>query len=260
MKTVDKFRDYLLAAIPSEYPISSIPLSIKMTLDHRKELVFQQDKFLDEALNHSNQHPWIYYLSATKHTLLLQSYKTDTTTFPNIEDKEFFDSVQSKADQLIKLSSNLEQEVKDQCNWLISVQIYSSEVEKAIDAVKKGLALGLRSFPCKPDHRDGLGYLIIMSLFIIIYLCGDLGIVKWLGEYRYVFPFAALVAWSIITKASTEKDHYRALYYYATNIFSEALKYDAELQGKDLNRCLDALNGIKEKRDSLTRHYILPYV
>ena len=89
MQTTDKFNDYLFAPLPEQYPIASIPWSLKMTDAHRKEVLFQQSKFLDAAAQYSAEQPWVSFIAVTKHQRLLEAYEIDTGSLHEIADKEY---------------------------------------------------------------------------------------------------------------------------------------------------------------------------
>ena len=126
MPVSDKFPDYLLAALPEEYPIGSIPLSLKMKESHRKELVFLQGKFLETAESYIQNHPQIAFIAAQKHFSLLVAFQTDTTTFREIADKEYFDRVQRDCNEIIqKVSDLLDEETKANCRNLVNIQVFS---------------------------------------------------------------------------------------------------------------------------------------
>lgn len=92
-----KFPDYLRNAVPEDYPIDGIPLSVHMQADRRKELIFQQSFFLQVSREHLQTKPWISYFAAAKHFLLLNELGISTASFSDLRDKEFFSKLDDSA-------------------------------------------------------------------------------------------------------------------------------------------------------------------
>jgi hypothetical protein len=144
MKTSDKFLEYLQCNIPEEYPIDSIRISIDMAETHRKELVFQQFKFIQLAQEYSNDTPWIAYIAILKHKLIFEFFKTSTASFKEISDKEYFDMTQTLAEQVeTNLIDKLDDLTKCYCERLSVLQVVHSSIvaaQKIVDdALQKNL-------------------------------------------------------------------------------------------------------------------------
>lgn len=104
--TKDNFVSYLYAVIPEGYPLKSIPLSFHMKDAERKELVFQQNSFLDVASNYIEERPWISYLASLKHIALMEIQDISTASLREFVDKEYFVSVETKAKGILTTSKS----------------------------------------------------------------------------------------------------------------------------------------------------------
>ena len=143
MPTSDKFRDYLLAALPEEYPIASIPLSLKMEDAHRKELVYQQGKFLQAADQYIHTHPWIAFIAANKHNIILIAHETSTMTFREISDKEYFDNVEQHKNSIINsIEGMLDEATMLILCRLVYLQTFNGLIKSTIKTVKAALEMG----------------------------------------------------------------------------------------------------------------------
>lgn len=285
MPTIDKFSAYLLAALPTEYPISSIPLSLKMEDAHRKELVFQQAKFLEEAEALTENKPWLSFIAAIKHLLLLEFYKTDTTTFREISDKEYFDRVQTKAQKILGATKELDQETKDNCSRLVAIQLFYTNIQKALDAVRKALSLGFYLFdpPINEPKRStyiqalfiGVCLLIFITFWTCVYVNENIPSMSGILDKFTGIALVELIigvgagGWVIIPLWKKDDDKWntyetfrtlREDYYFNAKAFASAFDFDATEMAKNLKLCAERLEAIIQKRKILADHYIVPYV
>lgn len=96
------FKQYILATFSDDYPIerdkifkrSLVNNPISTLFDQntnlKKEIIFQQSKFLEIAQNYLDTNPQITFVAVQKHSYLLDCINLDSASFDNISDKEYF--------------------------------------------------------------------------------------------------------------------------------------------------------------------------
>jgi hypothetical protein len=101
------FLRYLMCDLPLGYPLKS-PISKLLvpnpTMAARRELLYQQDKFLDVANKFLPTHPWISYIAAIKHEAVLVIIPNYASQLVDIADVHFFTELQQKAKELQETS------------------------------------------------------------------------------------------------------------------------------------------------------------
>lgn len=247
-----------------------------MTDAHRKELVFQQSKFLEGAEGHVQEQPWIAFIAALKHIRLLESFQTDTSTFREISDKEYFDGVQHRCLQTLnKSSSLLDGDTKQHCEKLVHIQVFHDDIIAAIDAVTKALALGIRAFepPMEaPVESFGCGGCLLVIVGAI--LAGAVAASaseEAAGIGGVVALFVGAAIWSSIMSPKWEKEKKekkvytqitssRSLYYAHVAKFKDLLSFDASAMALDLAMCHAHLASYLSDLKILEDTYIDPYV
>lgn len=279
MPTVKKFRDYLVSNLPDEYPISTIPLSLAMTDAHRKELVFQQAKFLEEAGRYSEREPWISFVAAYKHLMLLEAFKTDTSTFREINDKEYFDKVQALCfNSLEQASSLLDEATMNNCKKLVHIQICHNSIIFVSHIVEDALGFGISAFEPplnKPTFEGGYGgcggcLAIIIGAIALGGVLGIASIDTGLIVCLILLAFGGL-AWSAMTEPERvefqkTEERYRKFcslrdsYYSNISSFQTILSFDAKAEAINLVRCKEQLNIYISELKMLLDTYIYPYV
>lgn len=180
MASSNKFRDYLVARLPEEYPISTIPLSLSMERNHCNELIFQQSVFLDDAQRCLETKPARAYIAALKHQCLVAELKLDTVRFIELAEKQFFSQVQNKCDEIFRCAADrLNDDVKSYCRRLLKLQRYEPMLTETISIANEALSYGIRSFeppmsaPDKPaDPQSGalaFGAAIVSGVAVFIF-------------------------------------------------------------------------------------------
>lgn len=276
MPTIDKFPDYLLSSLPEGYPISTIPLSMTMTEAHRKELVFQQGKFLDAADRLTQEQPWIAFIAALKHLRLLESFETNTTNFRDLADKEYFDRIQLTCSQILNAaSSNLDDDTKSNCEKLVHIQVLHRDISSAADTVRSALANGIRSFePPMPAPEQNMGCGGCLAVIAGGLVVGVLASSFSEGYGPFIGAFAVIIGgaiWAQVMKPQFDKEKadkarfstftsLRNTYYSHANKLGARLSFDAIGMASDLTSCLARLNDFLSDLDILKDTYIKPYV
>jgi len=276
MPTIDKFRDYLLADLPEEYPISSIPLSLTMTDAHRKELVFQQSKFLGAAEKRIQEEPWIAFIAAFKHLRLLESFETNTAIFRELADKEYFDRVQHHCSEILTAATlNLDDETKVNCERLVNIQLLSKDIFSADKAVKRALSNGIRAFePPMPAPEQVLGFggcLVVIVCSIIVGVIASSASEDMGGIIAGVVLILGCGIWAQIMKPIWNKEKaknsrykvfesLRNQYYTHAKALKLDLSFDVEAMALDLVTCDTYLSSFLSDLEILKDTYIKPYV
>jgi len=276
MPTIDKFRDYLLADLPEEYPISSIPMSLTMTDAHRKELIFQQSKFLGAAEKRIEEQPWVAFLGAAKHLRLLDYFETNTTNFRELADKEYFDKVQHKCSEILAAaSSSLDEETKSNCEKLVHIQVLHRDIASAAEAVKNALSNRIRSFEppmSAPEQTPGCGGCLVVIVGGI--LVGAVASAASEDMGPFIGAFALIVGggiWAQIMKPKWDKEKadkarykvfesFRSAYYLHANKLKTDLSFPVESLASDLSTCATHLDNFLSDLEILKDTYIKPYV
>jgi|GEM_PF-3024341 len=277
MKTADKFREYLFALIPKEYPISGIPLSLKMTDAHRKELIFQQAKFLKTACEYTQCQPWVAYVAALKHLKLLEIYGIETSTFHEISDKEYFDAVQKECQDILTASGSLlDEDTTSNCERLVKIQLLWPSLVEALHVVQEARTLDINSFDplmTKPEEKsfinEGLitgGPAALISVIALV-VTGAKG--AFLPVTFLALAIAAAV-YFVLTKLERDKIEelkrkYAAFkrlhlsYKKITSVFKKPLGFDAHEMAKNFEVCMEELQKLMNEREILASTYLEPY-
>ncbi len=285
MTTTDRFDAYLLASLPSEYPISSIPLSLKMHDAHRKELVFQQNKFLAAARERITEQPWITYIAAEKHLALLQAFETDTVSFREIADKEYFDETQTMCRTLIKESvALLDDTTQQNCIRLICIQVHYETLTEAQTILRQALNEGITSFslfaeaPEEATKPTGcMGCLGVIAVGLVLLFAGaskgEAG--AWAGMFM-AFIIAVIYLLVDAPKRKKEKeekeyhelkkariDRYNSLrgaFLRLTHGIYASLELEESDLIKNLSHCVQIFSAVLKERRVLEDTYIRPYL
>jgi len=286
MQTSEEFKDYLLALLPEEYPISSIPLSLTMTEAHRKELIFQQSKFLEVAQSHIESHPWLSYLAALKHVRMLEANETHSTTFREFSDKEYFDRVQAHCASILNTSKSLLDETTQRnCDRIIHIQCLHADIAATADAVTSAIANGIDAFePPRDAPIQNVGWvgcftvaLLAIGIAIIGFAIhaiqkaekGHLEYIAYFIAYLLVLYLGASGLAALLSpqgqKEEEEKRLYdlfnrlREKYYNYSSSLRDSLLFNSEALARDLPKTKQVITGFSEELDVLIQTYILPY-
>ena len=261
MTTVQKYKDYLTARLPDEYPISSIPLSLKMTEAHRKVLVFNQSVFLDAADAQLNEMPWISSIAAIKHLKILEIYATDTSTFREFHEKEYFDNVQNKCLSIFnKTDKLLDASTKANCVRIVALQAHFYEIIKTIDVLNNAIRCGIETFepPMNPPNML-FGFLIATLITALpMVISGQEAVV--VGLFLFIVSFLVVC---LIYKPKNEKyiifNKLRESYYSITSNYSSSLSIDTSKLALNLIESIEIFKSLVDELNILTDTYISLY-
>jgi hypothetical protein len=272
MSTVLKYNDYLIAKLPDEYPIPSIPLSFQMTLAHRKELIFNQNIFLEAASAQLINLPWISFMAAKKHLKILEIYDTNTSTFADFDEKEYFNNVQKNCLNIINESSLLLDTItKVNCDRIVSFQMEYYNIVKTIDILEKAINIGIKSFklhPIPPQKTNWFsGCLIVIVLTVLLMAvsgsgAGFVGFISFFGGWFIL----SLIYKPKIDKEKIEFDIYetykelRESYYSHTKNFNKSLSLDPNIMASDLINGCETFKSLIHESNTLVDVYLKEYI
>jgi hypothetical protein len=261
MTTGQKYKDYLTSRLPDEYPISSIPLSLKMTEAHRKELIFNQNVFLDVADSQLNEMPWISAIAAIKHLKMQEIYDTNTSTFREFHEKEYFDNVQNKCLNIFKKTDELlDSKTKENCVRIVALQTHFYEIIKTIDVLNDALQCGIETFEPPMNQPNMLfGFLIVILITALpMVIFGQEAVVFCL--FLFIVTFLVLC---LIYKPKNEKyiifNTLRQSYYSITSNYSSSLEIDPSKLALNLKESIEIFKSLVDELNILTDTYINPY-
>lgn len=291
MIDADKFKIYIYSSLPDEYPIDDVNLSLNMTSDHRKELMFQQNKFLQRALSILERLPWISFIAAFKHKVLLNFFNTDSATFSEIVDKEYFDNLQTLCNKLIQDSSLLiQEELRGNCERLVFLQVVNSHIVKSIEAVQGALDLGYTYFePCATEpakySRNNFGQVpttiavLLYVYYLIAYVSegdsdksvsrvGMATVILLVSTIAIQFFYKKRIAIEFKKEAESifEIEKYknyltfRSIYFENITPLESLLNFDSKTYSKDLKKCLFELKKLLTEKDTLQGHLLIQYL
>lgn len=271
----DRFNAYVFAALPDEYPVSGVPLSLKMGDAHRKEVVFQQGKLLEVAETYLETAPWISFLASLKHTQLLSAFEIHSAVLHELLDKEYFTAVDSTAQQLVcKSVALLDADTKNNIERLVAIQVFFGDISGCSEIVSEALSKGIKAFepPMKPgDNTTGCGGCLLTIVAAVS--CGIAAAIvnpEWSG----IGVFALLIGgfiWASIMNPKWEKEKaynaelkafnkLREQYYENASRFEVPLKWNAKEAASDLPTALQSLSSFISERKILQDHYVKPYI
>ena len=259
-----RLKAYLLAALPEEYPIDGVPLSLKMGDAQRKEILFQQGKLLEMAEAQLPVAPWLSYLAALKHDQLLEAFGISSTVFHELQDKEYFSTVEAASNRLLSGSdSSLDQEAKQNLSRLVAIQVYFSDISACQTAVRSALAQGITSLEPPMADTGCRGCLSIIGASILTTLVLRL-IDDDAGRFGLVILFVGGIVWGIKMNPQWEKqkvfNKLRNKYYLHANRFEADLGWDSRKGATDLVQTAEFLESLLSERIHLQDHYVEPYL
>lgn len=166
----DELKAYLFSLLPDEYPIKDVPLSLSMDDAHKKELVFQQSRFLDEVEESCPDCPELQLLASLKHEHTLRVLRISSASFKEIQDKEYLKEVSLKADSIASdARKNLDPRLVEAVEKLALLQALYSSLVKVRDICENAISRGFERFepPVQSPGDDpttelGCGCLLII--------------------------------------------------------------------------------------------------
>jgi hypothetical protein len=278
------FLHYLTCDLPLGYPLK-IPitrlLDPSLTLSSRRELLHQQDRFLDLAKPFLATHPWIAYLAAVKHETVLVAIPTYPEHLVDIVDKLFFSDLQKKGKELKEASrAAIDDATAYWCERLVLLQSEATQIEDARKSVAGALQAGFKGVeplpppPPEPvpDHRllfqlmvIGVACLVVSSVIPLEYggiIWGVVGLlVTWVVGARIIKKEKSRVnAEGAKFKAYLIHENYFTLCRKSVGLVL-ALPFDVRKSALvDLSPCLTALEALPPEREALEARYIRPFV
>jgi hypothetical protein len=270
-----RFKAYLRAALPDEYPVDGVPLSLKMGDAQRKEILFQQGKLLEMAEAQLSAAPWLTYLAALKHDQLFEAFGIGSTVFHELQDKEYFSTVEAVSRRLLSNSDpGLDEETKQHLRRLVAIQVYFSDISACQTVVENALAQGITAFEPPMEEIGQMagcrGCLSIIGASILTTL-----VLGWIDRDARGFGLLILVVGGFIwgrkmspiwEKEKEYKERMKAFnklrdqYYLHANRFETDLGWDSREGAKDLAQAAEFLKSLQSERIQLQDHYIEPYL
>ena len=177
MASSDKFREYLLARLPDEFPTSTMSLtpsvllslagaiigadtSVLMHMERNRlnELVFQQNGFLDAAASRLSERPALALITAIKHQCLLKALNLESGRFTDFNDKEYFARVERKCETVREQACGLlNKDSISSCWRLVHLQQHYPMISETIDLANTAISKGIRSLEPQLVAPEKLG-------------------------------------------------------------------------------------------------------
>ena len=143
------FLHYLKCDLPLGYPLKTPItrlLDTSLSLSSRRELLHQQDRFLDFSRQYLAAQPWLTYLAAIKHEAVLVTIPTYASQMVDIVDQYFFSDLQNKYKELLEASrAVIDENTALTCERLILLQSEAPQIEDAFNSVKAAIEAGFNA-------------------------------------------------------------------------------------------------------------------
>jgi len=278
------FLHYLLCDLPLGYPLKTPVtklLSQDLTISSRRELLHQQDRFLEYSKRYLNQQPWIAYLAAVKHEAVFVTIPTYAEDLVDVVDKFFFSDLQQKCKELREASrAAIDEPTALTCERLVLLQSEAPHIEDARKNVSAALAAGFKGVdplplpPPEPSPAHGtVPYYItggIISVVVGVVIPPYYGGMAWaLAGLIVTGIIAARAAQKEKSRVDSEGAKFKAYLihesYYSLCKKSVALVLALPFEARksaliDLSPCLTALEALPPERDAMESQYIRPFV
>jgi hypothetical protein len=239
----DSFPEYLKCDLPFGYAASAplmLPFAAPLKESQRKDVIDLQTRFLDLAERLADSHPWIAYLAALKHDVVLILLSKQPLQFCAIADQKTYNDAQQKWRALRKKSrSAIDDATALNCERLVLLQRESATIEDAEEKLRATLAAGytaLEPLPPEPPPPDR-GWAALLPG----------------GKEKAEAAQAKLKAWLL-------QDSYLRLcqkpVYSASSLPLPVRKHGL----LDLPSCLAELGALRVERAALEAHYLTPYL
>jgi hypothetical protein len=173
------FRHYLLCDLPLGYP-SKVPVAKLLDatmMSTRRDLLHQQDEFLESARAYLGAQPWIAYLATVKHEAVLVLIPTYADRLVDIVDQHFFRELQEKyRDLRAAARAAIDDATALTCERLVLLQSEAPQIEDALKSVSGAIEAGfatLEPLPSPPPEpvpaqRDLLYLLVAGVAFLVL--------------------------------------------------------------------------------------------
>jgi hypothetical protein len=164
------FLHYLMCDLPLGYPLKT---SITKLLDSslmstRRELLHQQDGFLEFSKQYLPGQPWIAYLAAVKHEAVLVTIPTYAPQLVDIVDQHFFSDLQEKYKDLRATArAAIDEPTALTCERLVLLQSEAPQIEDALKSVNGALEAGFTAVePLPPPPPEPVPAQRVLPYFI----------------------------------------------------------------------------------------------
>lgn len=280
----ERFVSYLLAAIPGEYPISGLPLSLQIMDARRKEIVFQQAKFLELAESLYNSAPWLSFLAARKHIMMLEAFDIDSAMLKEFSDKEYLSQVEFKATQLeSQAGEKLDDSTRHYLMRLVDIQVHFEDICKCREVVNTALREGISAFDPTMEPLDesygGIGCLFIIGASIIggilapLFLRPPADVSS--GAFMFLSGLVILLSgwaiwWGVLSPRFKKEEEFKERFKRFQELerefrlhgaaFDRSLSWNLLEAARDLSTAGQLLASIIDDRPVLESHYINPYL
>ena len=271
MSTLSMFKKYLLATLPEEYPIASIPLSMKMRSAHKKELIFQQTKFLDMAEGLIGTSPWVTYVASKKYLLLIERLKIDSGTYSEIAEKEYFHQSISRCENVLSNSrAMLADDIKQYCDRLVALQMCGFRTKNELKPVLVSLLNhGIKFIEppmAKPKHGPW-GCITVIPGIICAIPVFAISQSPYLVLTAFIVPsvVTCCIIWGRYKIDRDKNDLYEVFqelsgkYNKIPDAYFNQLGLKRVDLARDVKYALDIANYIMKERAELENNYIHPY-
>jgi hypothetical protein len=276
------FLHYLMCDLPLGYPLKT---SITKLLDSslmstRRELLHQQNDFLEFSRPYLDTQPWITYLATVKHEAVLVTIPTYASQLVDIVDQLFFSELQQKCKELRAAArERIDEATALTCERLILLQSEAPQIEDALKSINGALDAGfttLEPLPPPPPEpvpaQRVLPYFItagVVCLVIGFVIPPEYGGMAWALLGLIV---TGLVAWRVMGKekarVKAEGNRFGGYLihesYYALVRKSVALVLALPFEIRkaaltDLAPCKPALEDLPREREAMEAAYIKPF-
>jgi len=250
--------------------------ALNMTEAHRKELIYQQTKFLKKAEQLVSYYPWISAIASIKHNAILAKYPADSATFLEISDKEYIDAANDLSSEIISRCDRcLDPETKGFLITLVSLQICFGCIVECAETVHNAIQAGYNCFEPpieKPQNKSigamalafvigGIAILIVFQLPESITNGTFFGILLALGIVLLGLP-----AQYLHSKYQKQNEKYsyfmklREAYYAFSNGIAIELGFNAKKMALDLEESRTQLHALIDQRKQLQEYYIPTHI
>jgi len=278
------FLHYLKCDLPLGYPLK-IPitrlLDTSLSLSSRRELLHQQDRFLDFSRQFLGAQPWLTYLAAIKHDAVLVTIPTYASQLVDIVDQYFFNELQQKCKELREASrAAIDETTAQTCERLVLLQSEAPQIEDAIQNVTGAIQAGFNAvepLPLPPPEpvpaRRTLPWFIsagAASLVIGAIIPPEFGGMAWaLAGLIVTGVVATRVMGKEKVRVNAEGARFKAYMihesYHALCRKSIALVLALPFEIRksalvNLPPCLAALRALPPERDAMEAAYITPFL
>ena len=278
------FLHYLKCDLPLGYPLKTPitrMLDTSLPLSSRRELLHQQDSFLEFSSQFLSAQPWITYLATIKHEAVLVTIPTYASQLVDIVDQHFFGELQQKYKQLRETSrAAIDENTALTCERLLLLQTEAAHIEDAIQSISGAIQAGytaLDPLPRPPPEplpaRRKLPWFIsagVACLVIGALIPSYFAATAWVLIGLIVTTVtAARVMGRDKARADEEGGRFKAYLihesYHALCKKSIslvlALPFDVRKSAlTNLTPCLAALQALPPERESLEAAYITPFL